>query len=249
MRTRPAVELGDLARRSASSRWRSCETITTLPEKSASSAPSRSRRAMSRWASGSSSSSTSGRRARQAASATSLRWPPDSSRVGTSSAPSMPSARRWPSASPSARSPPAAVQRSSARSWRASARVSASRSAASAGSASRASAACSSASSAPSSGRAARTVAAASRASPTTICGRWARTSPRRAVTVAGVGGLQPGDDPQQRGLAAAIGAEYADAGARGHVEVGAAQDRAAAEGLRQAARRELGDGCGHRVR
>ncbi len=45
---------------------------------------------------------------------------------------SIPSARRWPSASPSARSPPASVQRASSRSWCASARVIASRSAASA---------------------------------------------------------------------------------------------------------------------
>ena len=174
----------------ASSRCRSWEIITTAPSKSSSSVVRRSRRDMSRWASGSSSSSTSGRRARQAASATSLRWPPESSRVGVPA--SIPSARRWPSASPSARSPPASVHAASARSWRARAFVIASRSAASAGSARRRSAACSSVSSATSSGRAERTVVSASRSSPSTICGRWASTSPRRRVTRPASGVSRP---------------------------------------------------------
>ena len=121
--------------------------------------------------------------------------------------------------------------------------VIASRSAASAGSASRASAACSSASSIASSGRAARTVASGSRSSPSTICGRCASTSPRRRVTVAGVGVLEAGEDAHQRRLAAAVGAEDADPRARLDVEIGAAQDRAPAEGLGEAAGGELRHG------
>ena len=150
---------------------------------------------MSRCASGSSSSSTSGRRARQAASATSLRWPPESSRgrhVGAWRR-RCPSARRWPSASPSARSPPASVQRGEqalvvrerAASSRRGRRRAPGRPAAR-------SAACSSASSIASSGRAARTVARASRSSPSTICGRCASTRPRRRVTVPASASSRP---------------------------------------------------------
>ena len=82
MRIAPAVELGDL-------RDRRVEQVAVVGDHHARRRRSRpaARRAarggaMSRCASGSSSSSTSGRRARQAASATSLRWPPESSRVG-----------------------------------------------------------------------------------------------------------------------------------------------------------------------
>ena len=145
---------------------------------------------MSRCASGSSSRSTSGRRARQAASATSLRCPPLSSRVGRS--PSMPRSRRWPRASPSVWPPPSSSQRASSRSWRARARVIASRSCASAGSASRASAACSSASSSATSGRAASTVASGVRSSPATCCGRKACTRPRRRTTSPASGCSRP---------------------------------------------------------
>ena len=81
MRTLPRSSSAMLSTHS-SSRWRSWETIRTAPSKSSIRCSSASRRLMSRCASGSSSSSSPGRRARQAASATSLRWPPLSSRVG-----------------------------------------------------------------------------------------------------------------------------------------------------------------------
>ncbi len=61
-----------------------------------------------------------------------------------------------------------------------------------------------------------------------------------------GVGVLQPGDDPQQRRLPAAVGAEHADPRAGLDIEVGAAQDRPPAEGLGHAAGGELGDVRGH---
>jgi hypothetical protein len=52
----------------------------------------------------------------------------------------------------------------------------------------------------------------------------------------AGVRVVEPGHDPQQRRLPAAVGAEDPDPRAGLDVEVEAAQDRAAAEGLLQAA-------------
>src|SRR4051794_23745720 len=173
-----------MAETHSSSRWRSWETMSTAPPKSATRRSSWSRRRMSRCASGSSSSSTSGRRARHAARATSFRCPPLSCAVGTDSASSSsPSSRRCISASPSTRSPPTSAQRASRRSWRPSARVIASRSSISAGSARRRSAAPSSASSSATSGRACRTVASAARPSPVTSWGMKAATRPRRRVT------------------------------------------------------------------
>jgi hypothetical protein len=59
---------------------------------------------------------------------------------------------------------------------------------------------------------------------------------PAAARHRAVVGVVEAGDDPQERGLAAAVGAEDADPRARLDVEVGAAQDAAAAEGLRDRA-------------
>jgi hypothetical protein len=49
-------------------------------------------------------------------------------------------------------------------------------------------------------------------------------------------------EDAQQRRLAAAVGAEDADAGTRGELEVEAREDLAAAERLRDAARRQQRD-------
>ena len=191
---------------------------------------------MSRCASGSSSSSSPGRRARQAASATSLRWPPLSSRVGRESASSSsPSAGRCARASLSARSPPSSrpARRAAAPGWRARARACACRRPAR-GRRGGCSACASSRSSALSSGRASSTVASAARSSPSTICGSEASTSPRRLVTVPASGCSSPGEDPQQRRLAAAVGPEHADARARGELEVEPGQHLAAAERLRR---------------
>ena len=81
--------------------------MSTAPSKSWTSSSTIRRRATSRWASGSSSSSTSGACTRQAASATSLRWPPLSARVGRSRSSSVsPRSRRWRMASPPAVSAP-----------------------------------------------------------------------------------------------------------------------------------------------
>ena len=234
---RPVVELGDLAdasRRAGAGRGRS----SRRRRRSRRAAPlRRSRRDMSRWASGSSSSSTSGRRARQAASATSLRWPPESSRVGVPA--SIPSARRWPSASPSARSPPASVQRASARSWRARAFVIALRSAASAGSASRVlgrvQLGLERRQLGPGGAHGGERVALVA----VDDLRQVGEHEPAPARHEAGVGVLEAGEDPHQRRLAAAVGAEHADPRSRLHVEVGAAQDRAPAEGLGEAARRQ----------
>ena len=62
---------------------------------------------------------------------------------------------------------------------------------------------------------------------------------PAPARHEARVGRVEAGEDPHQGRLAAAVGAEHADPRSRLHVEVGAAQDRAPAEGLCEAARRQ----------
>ena len=122
-----------------------------------------------------------GRRARQAASATSLRWPPESSLVGICSvAPSIPSARRWPERLALGAVAAASVQRAERPLvvWRAP--VIAVEIVGEAGSASRASAACSSLLEPMQLRPGGPTVVSASRSSPSTICGRNAVTSPRR---------------------------------------------------------------------
>jgi hypothetical protein len=53
---------------------------------------------------------------------------------------------------------------------------------------------------------------------------------------------LLAGEDPQQRRLAAAVGAEDADTGAGGELQVEPGEDLAAAERLRDAARRQQRD-------
>ena len=228
--------------RVASSRWRSWEIITTAPSKSSSSAPRRSRRVMSRCASGSSSSSTSGRRARQAASATSLRWPPESS----------PWARRGPRcrARAGGRAPrPRRGRRRprssapSSRSWRASARVIASRSEArrrvgeprlggvQLGLQRRPARAA----------RRARCVSA-SRSSPSTICGRCASTSPRRSVTVPASGVSRPATIRISVDFPPPLGPRTPIREPASTSRSSAAQDRAPAEGLREPADGELRD-------
>ena len=228
----------------SSSRWRSWETMRTAPSKSSIRCSSASRRLMSRCASGSSSSSRPGRRARQAASATSLRWPPLSSRVGRASASSSsPSAVRCARASLSARSPPSSDHCPSSRSWLASARSSLRMSPARTGSAMRLSAWASSRSSAVSSGRASSTVASAGRPSPSTICGSEAMTSPRRLVTVPASGCSSPArmrssvDLPPPLGPSTPMRAPAASSRSR------PGEDLAAAERLRDAVRRQQRDG------
>ena len=192
---------------------------------------------MSRCASGSSSMRTCGRRARQAASATSLRWPPLSSLVGMASALSgTPRSSRSPRASPSARSPPSSAQRASSRSWWASARAMASRSVASAGSASRRSTACSSPSSAASSGPGGAHPAQRRALVAGHVLGQERVDEPAPARDGAGVRLLEPGEDRQQRRLAAAVRTEHADAHAVGELEIEPVEDEAPAERLRQAA-------------
>ena len=205
----------------SSSRWRSWETIRTAPSKSSIRCSSASRRDMSRCASGSSSSSSPGRRARQAASATSLRWPPLSSRVGRESASSSsPSAVRCARASLSARSPPSSDHCPSSRSWLASARSSLRMSPASAGSARRRSACASSRSSARQLG--ARVEHGGERGAAVALDDLRERGQhqPAAAGDRAGVRVLLAGEDAQQRRLAAAVGPEHADAGARGELQV-----------------------------
>ena len=65
---------------------------------------------------------------------------------------------------------------------------------------------------------------------------------PAAAHDVARVGVLEPGEDPQQRRLAAAVGAEHADPRAGGQLEVEPVEDAAAAEGLREPAGGDQGD-------
>ena len=228
----------------SSSRWRSWETMRTAPSKSSIRCSSASRRLMSRCASGSSSSSSPGRRARQAASATSLRWPPLSSRVGRESASSSsPSAVRCARASLSARSPPSSDHCPSSRSWLASARSSLRMSPASTGSAMRLSAWASSRSSAVSSGRASSTVASAGAAVALDDLRERGHDQAAAAGDRPGVRVLLAGEDAQQRRLAAAVGPEHADAGAGGELQVEAGEDLAAAERLRDAVRRQQRDG------
>jgi hypothetical protein len=175
----------------SSSRYRSCETATTEPPNERIRLSMRSRASTSRCASGSSSSSTSGSRKRHAARPTSLRCPPESTRVGFSrSASSRPTSTRSARARPSKPGPPTAVQRSISSSWRRSARVIRSRSLPS--SLICASTRSSSSSSSSMSGRAARNVCSESRASPSICCGRYATTSPRRAVSSPASGCSSP---------------------------------------------------------
>ena len=61
----------------------------------------------------------------------------------------------------------------------------------------------------------------------------------------AGVGVLVAGQHRQQRRLARAVGADQAHARPRTELEVGAVEDQAAAEGLRDAAQRQGGGGGG----
>ena len=58
----------------------------------------------------------------------------------------------------------------------------------------------------------------------------------------AGVRVLRPGEDPQQRRLAAAVRPEHADARPRGELEIEPGQDQSPAERLRDAARRQQRD-------
>ena len=149
------------------------------------------------------------------------------------------------SASPSARSPPSSVQRASSRSWLASARVIASRSArerrvGEAG----ASAACSSASSSASSGRAASTVAQRRRARRRrpSAAGRRARgpgggsRSPASACS-------RPARMRSSVDLPPPLGPSTPIREPAGDLEVGAVEDRAPAEGLREPARGQQGYG------
>ena len=137
---------------------------------------------------------------------------------------------------------PARPSCASSRSWCASARVIASRSEASAGSASRRSTACSSASSSASSGRAARTVASGVRSSPWTICGRKREDEAAPARDRAGVG--RPRDRRGSRSsvdLPPPLGPRTPIARCRRRRRGRApSQDRAAAERLGEAA-------CGER--
>ena len=57
-----------------------------------------------------------------------------------------------------------------------------------------------------------------------------------------GIDLLQTAQDAEEGGLAAAVWADHADAGAGGHLEVESAQDRSRAEGLRNAAEADLDD-------
>ena len=68
---------------------------------------------------------------------------------------------------------------------------------------------------------------------------------PAPADDLARVGMLEPGEDPQQRRLAAPVGPEHADPRAGGQLEVQPVEHAAAAEGLRQPAGGEEGD-AGH---
>ena len=65
---------------------------------------------------------------------------------------------------------------------------------------------------------------------------------PAAADDLARVGVLEPGEDPQQRRLAAAVGAEHADPRAGGQLEVEPVEHAAAAEGLREPAGGDQGD-------
>jgi len=181
----------------SSSRCRSWETMSTAPSKPSIRCSSAARRRMSRWASGSSSMSTSGAPgSARRRSATSLRWPPESSRGGhaqrrVGQAEGRPARLR---ASLSSRSPPCSLQaprqallvgqhaahggegRGPARGRPGAART----------------AAISASSSASSGPRRARTVATGSRSSPATSCASMATTSPRRRVTVPPSGWSSP---------------------------------------------------------
>ena len=200
---------------------------------------------MSRCASGSSSSSTSGRRARQAASATSLRWPPESSLVGiASAAPSMPEraqvAERLALGAVAAGVGPAREQPLVV-GERAGHRVEV-------GGQRRVGE--------PRLGRVQLGLergqlrpggAARWRSGVALVAVDDLRQDGRArarggSVTVAGVGVLEPGEDPQQRRLAAAVGAEDADPRAGLDVEVGAARIERPPKDFVEAARGELGD-------
>src|SRR6185295_14888195 len=62
---------------------------------------------------------------------------------------------------------------------------------------------------------------------------------PLAEVDLTGPGSLEAGDDPQQRRLAAARGAEDRCQGPRRHFEVEPGEDRRGAKGLRQVLDRE----------
>ena len=201
---------------------------------------------MSRCASGSSSSSTSGRRARQAASATSLRWPPESSRVGQRERVVV-EAERAQVAARLALGAVAARARSSgasSRSWLASARVIASRSRGE---------------------RAGRRGAARPRASSRLERGELGPRGEHggERVALVAVDDLRQGreHEPAAAGDGAGVGVSSRPArmrssvdlppplgpstpirGAAGDVEVEPVEDRAAAEGLREAAGGEQRD-------
>ena len=74
--------------------------------------------------------------------------------------------------------------------------------------------------------------------------GRWSTTCAADADPPRGLR-LQPGDDPQERGLAAARGAEQHDELAVGDVEVHALEHVGLAEGLADLVDLELGHGGG----
>ena len=119
MRMRPPAQLRDLARPSRRADSGRARPRRRRRRTSASGASIRSRASTSRCASGSSSSSTSGSRSRHAARPTSLRWPPESTRVGFArSSSSRPTSTSSARARPSNPGPPAAVQRSISSSWR-----------------------------------------------------------------------------------------------------------------------------------
>jgi hypothetical protein len=118
---------------------------------------------------------------RHAASATSLRWPPESWTVGSDrSSSGMSSERSWLRTCPASPGPPISTHRSSSPCWRASTRSIRDRSAITSGRASSCSTARSCRSSSATSGRAAMTVATAVRSSPSGFWSRYAATSPRR---------------------------------------------------------------------
>ena len=153
-------------------------------------------------------------------------------------------------ASPSARSPPCSAHCASSRSWWASARPIALRSAASAGSARRRSTACSCSSSSASSGRAAKHPGERRALVAVHVLGQERVHEPAAARHRAAVRLLEAGEDREQRRLASAVRAEHADAHAVGELEVEPVEDQTAAERLLDVARGEERDTChGGRVR
>ena len=142
------------------------------------------RRSASRWVSGSSSSSRSGWRIRQAARPTSLRWPPDRSRVALArSLSSKPIEASRARASPSRPGPPAATHSSSRPCWRTSTRSIFARSCTTSGRASSDSTSRSRASARRRRGARPVTVRTDVRSSPSGFCSRYAVVSPRRRTT------------------------------------------------------------------